>query len=453
MHNIKKRKTLDFIFSDKHKNYIRNCRGNTYNIAEGAVRAGKTVDNVFAFANDIMRSSQRIHLATGSTVGNAKLNIGDCNGFGLESIFRGQCNWSKYKNNEALIIKGASTGFKEKIVVFAGGAKADSYKRIRGNTYEKVISTEVNLHHKDSIKEMIARTLVSKERRFFWDLNPDHPKHWIYEDYIDRFLDLQKRGEFPSGINYEHFTIRDNNTLTPERVLEIESEYDSNSIWYKRDILGLRVIAEGLIYRSFADSPDDFTVSECNNLMSINIGVDFGGDKSKHAFVASGITKGFRNLVVLDSVRVEPGSPEDLNRDFIDFVRKILNCYGFISSIKADNVESVLIRGMNNALAREGFRLVVELARKSSVIGRIRAVNSLIAQGRFFVVKGSDSLVEALCMASWDPKRLEDSRLDDFSSDIDTLDAFEYSFEDFIGRLLPTSDGLGNEIKLRNIFG
>ena len=43
---ITKKKTIPFNFSDKHKNYIRNCVRNTFNFAEGAVRAGKTVDNV-----------------------------------------------------------------------------------------------------------------------------------------------------------------------------------------------------------------------------------------------------------------------------------------------------------------------------------------------------------------------------------------------------------------------
>ena len=123
------KKTINFNFSEKHINYIKNCLDNTYNIAEG-----KTVDNIFAFATELMLTEDRIHLATGSTVANAKLNLGDANGFGLEFIFRGQCKWSKYKDNEALIIKGPFTKNKEKIVIFAGGAKADSYKKIRGNS-------------------------------------------------------------------------------------------------------------------------------------------------------------------------------------------------------------------------------------------------------------------------------------------------------------------------------
>ena len=44
-----KKKTILYRFSEKHKEYIRRCRECSYNVAEGAVRAGKTVDNVFAF--------------------------------------------------------------------------------------------------------------------------------------------------------------------------------------------------------------------------------------------------------------------------------------------------------------------------------------------------------------------------------------------------------------------
>ena len=74
------------------------------------MRAGKTIDNVYAFAHEIKTTPDRIHLATGSTQANAKLNIGDANGYGLEWIFRGQCHWGKYKGNEALYIKGPDTG-------------------------------------------------------------------------------------------------------------------------------------------------------------------------------------------------------------------------------------------------------------------------------------------------------------------------------------------------------
>ena len=43
----------------------------------------------------------------------------------------------------------------------------------------------------------------------------------------------------------------------------------------------------------------------------------------------------------------------------------------------------------------------------------------------------------ALCGALWNPKNLtSDERLDDGTSDIDSLDAFEYTFERDISRFI-----------------
>lgn len=228
----------------KHKEYMHKGIKATISVAEGAVRAGKTVDNVAMFAKMLELGVQdKIHLASGSTSANAKLNIGDCNGFGLEYIFRGRCKWSKYKGNECLRIKTAN---REYIVIFVGGSKADSFKKIRGNSYGMWIATEINLHHDSFIKDAFNRQIASKTRRVFWDLNPSSPANFIYKDYIDKFEET-----YGERYNYEHFTIRDNATITEERIRDIESQYDKNSVWYRRDILGERCNAEGLVYPMF----------------------------------------------------------------------------------------------------------------------------------------------------------------------------------------------------------
>lgn len=429
---VKKSKTIDFKFSPKHINYIRDCKDNTYNIAEGAVRAGKTVDNVFAFAHEIMRTPDRIHLATGSTVANAKLNIGDCNGFGLEYIFRGQCRWSKYKDNEALIIKGVSTGYRTRIVIFAGAAKADSFKKIRGNSYGMWIATEINLHHLDTIREAFNRTAAAKHRKFFWDLNPSAPNHFIYADFIDKYKNMVDDGVEFGGYNYKHFTIDDNITISDDRRREIKLQYDPNSVWYKRDILGLRVVAEGLIYKQFADDPLKYKTDDVSNLMQIQVGIDFGGNKSKHAFVATGFTADFKNVIILASRRYEPDSPETLNRQAIDFIKYISKKYGAVDLIFADSAERVLIKGMQRALLDDGIDIKVKNSIKNEIVDRIRLVNLLVATGRFFYTDDCESLVEALSTAVYEDDKMVDTRLDDGTSDIDTLDAFEYSIEKYI---------------------
>lgn len=261
-----KRKTISAAFGAKHKEYIRAAVSNTVSVAEGAVRAGKTIDNITAFAYMIDQGvPDRLHLVTGATVGTAKLNIGDANGYGLEYIFRGRCKWGKYKDNEALFITSKGRQY---VVIFVGGAKADSYKRIRGNSYGMWLATEVNLHHKDTIKEAFNRQLAAQVRRVYWDLNPINPSNWIYKDYIDRFPEM-----FPGSYNYEHFTIFDNVSIAPERIEEIKLQYVPGSIWYRRDIEGERCVAEGLVYPMYEEALEEpYTGKRLDYVISIDYG-------------------------------------------------------------------------------------------------------------------------------------------------------------------------------------
>lgn len=453
MKQIRRKNTLTYKFSQKHKDYIRKCSECEFNVAEGAVRAGKTVDNIFAFAHELKTTPDCIHLATGSTVGNAKLNIGVCNGLGLENIFRGQCKWGKFKDNEALFIKGPDTKGVEKIVIFAGAAKEDSYKRIRGNSYGMWIATEINLHHANTIKEANNRLLAAKHLKIFWDLNPDNPKHPIYVDFIDKYKHLSEIGEFPGGYNYMHCTIYDNLTISKERLEAIESRYDKNSIWYMRDIKGMRVIAEGLIYRRFADDIStkqySFRISDKpKDIMEIILGIDFGGSGSAHAFTATAITRGFQGVYVLASERIPckdaSGNqieidPEMLGQMFVNFCQRILSKYGYITNVYADSAEQTLIAGIRQSLRKNGIGWIrVENALKSQINDRISATSILMAQRRFFYIdKECASLESALCQAVWDPnEKTKNVRLDDGSTDIDSLDSFEYTFERYISKLI-----------------
>jgi len=114
-------------------------------VAEGSVRAGKTIDNCIIACAYLETCPDKIHLATGSTIANAKMNIGYANGFGLECLFKGRCRWGKFKDNEALFIN-TKTG--EKVVIFAGGGKADSYKKILGKTNKNCPDIPLPVYHR-----------------------------------------------------------------------------------------------------------------------------------------------------------------------------------------------------------------------------------------------------------------------------------------------------------------
>lgn len=424
-------KRLHPVWGEKHRAYMSRAKKATIAVAEGAVRAGKTIDNVAVFAWHIEHGTpDRIHLATGSTAANAKLNLGDCNGFGLEHIFRGRCHWTKYKGNDALAIKSHG---REYIVIFAGGGKADSYKKIRGNSYGMWIATEINLHHEDTIKEAFNRQLAAKNRHIYWDMNPSAPNAWIYSEYVDRLDEL-----FGDGACYEHFTIRDNATITPERLAEIERQYTPGSVWRKRDIDGLRCNAEGLIYRNFADAVvggiNPYMIEENPNFERLTrfdkvvVGVDFGGNGSKHAFVATGFHG--RTVVAMLSERPEPGSVTQLEDGFISFVRKTREICKRLDYVCADSAEQVLIAQLRIALQKAGIDVPIFNAKKIEINDRIRLTDMLMSTGRFFYASGANTVRDALSSCVWSGKHPGiDERLDDGTTDIDTCDAFEYTIE------------------------
>jgi len=424
-----------YIFGEKHRDYMRRARLCTVNVAEGAVRAGKTVDNVFVFAAELERSADKFHLASGSTLANAKLNLGDCNGLGLENLFRGRCKWGRYRDNECLTVRTAAG---EKVIIFAGGKNADAYKRIRGNSYGMWIATEINLHADSFIREAFNRQLAAQCRKVFWDLNPSSPGSFIYRDYIDPYAASEEKDFF----NYARFTIRDNPLITPQRLREIEAQYDKCSVWYRRDILGERCAAEGVIYRAFADDRARFTVDSVNpgEMDFINIGVDFGGNRSKTTFAAAaflGMRAGGRICMVGDHA-VEGGkgaidSPR-INREMKDFLTSLRRDFPGvpIRYIFCDSEAQYLTNGLRRSLA--GWGVTVSDCAKKRITDRITFVNSMLAQGRFALLARCQLLADGMAFAQWDPSG-EDKRLDNFTSDIDILDAMEYAVERYMDKM------------------
>lgn len=128
----------------------------------------------------------------------------------------------------------------------------------------------------------------------------------------------------------------------------------------------------------------------------------------------------------------------------MDFVRRCKSKYK-ITDMYCDSAEQVLIKGIKGALAREKIPINVHNARKGAIIDRIRFTCLMMAAGRFFVVKNCKHLIEAFSGAVWDGKKLDDTRLDDGSVNIDSLDAFEYSIEPYMKRILQLYFGSGRE--------
>ena len=389
-------------------------------------------------------------MASGSTLANAKLNIGECNGYGLEHQFKGRCKWGKFKDNEALFVN-TKTG--QKIVIFVGGGKADSYKKILGNSYGLWIATEINEHYDadDSktsfIKVAFARQLASDNPKWFWDLNPGNPNDTIYSEYLDLW---QEKGLL-GGYNYQHFTIFDNAAITEQRKKEIISQYNPSSIWYQRDILGKRVVAEGLIYCEFKDyhiikMQDWNAIDEKGNyannirksLKFITVGVDFGGNISAHSFNATGFTNQFRKFGTIKQKRIAKRiDDKELTEEFIKFIKELKEEYPNVNiiDIRCDSAEQTLIAGFERALRENNIGIPINNAIKGEILNRIRFYCKMFSTNKYFVLECCNDLIMAFKTAVWE-KDKNDVRLDDGKQDVDSLDAQEYSTEPYQGVLV-----------------
>ena len=131
-----------------------------------------------------------------------------------------------------------------------------------------------------------------------------------------------------------------------------------------------------------------------------------------------------------------------LDELFCDFVQEVIDKYGVIAksgnyveycnveSVYYDNAETVLGNSIRNAVEKRFPWITVRKARKTAIIDRIRCTVRLMGAGRFWITDDCKSLQAAFSDAVWNKDVTDkDERLDDGSTDIDSLDAFEYTIE------------------------
>ena len=331
-----------------------------------------------------------------------------------------------------------------------GAEKVSQVAKIQGASIKYCYGDEIAKWNKE-VFQMLKSRLDKTYSCFDGACNPEHPTHWLKEfiDNVELDIYLQK------------YTIFDNPFLDPEFVKQLCKEYEG-TIYYDRLILGLWKRADGAIYKRFADNPESFRceiVDEFSpdseykqfrkeDITSIEIGLDFGGNQSGHSFVARGYTDDYRDVIALKSRRVmakdenEDIDSNRLNELFCEFIREVIEQYSVcvkrgdyvqycnVESVFWDNAETVLGNSIRNAVEKEFPWIAVKPAKKRPINDRIRCTVKLMGAGRFFITKDCESLKTAFSDAVWDKEAVgKDERLDDGSTDIDSLDAFEYTIE------------------------
>ncbi len=395
----------------KHKKLKR------INLLEGSVRSGKTWISLILWAVWVAtQPKDACFLMAAKT-----LTALERNNLNLLAALVGDDNFKFSVASKKATLFGRT-------VYLEGASDARAESKIRGLTLKGAYLDELTLFDEDFFIMLLSR-LSEPDAKLFATTNPDSPNHWLMTNYIQR------------GDNGEldflriKFLIDDNPHLTDEYIKSLKNEY--TGVFYERFINGDWVAAEGVVYPEFANNPKSYIKEEADEEISFaTIGVDFGGNKSAHAFVCLGFTKGFKKCIVLDEFYLkEQISPERLCREFVDFCRRQKEKYNILEAC-CDSAETTLICGLKNAAMREHLLIDIKKAKKTKIIDRIRFFNSMISQKRFAILQKCVNVKEALCTAVWDETKPDDVRLDNGYLNVDSLDALEYAAEPYMREML-----------------
>ena len=201
----------------------------------GAKRTGKTVINNDIFLRELRRVrkiadklkiKEPMYILAGVSSKTIQNNV-------LQEIY------NRYQLDIKFDKHNSFTLFGVKVVQAFTGTIA-GLGGIRGMTAFGAYINEASLANETVFKEIISRCSGDGARIVF-DTNPDNPEHWLKKDYID--------SKSENIISY-HFEL-DDNTFLSERYIKNIKESTPSGMFYDRDIKGLWVTGEGVVYSDF----------------------------------------------------------------------------------------------------------------------------------------------------------------------------------------------------------
>ena len=398
---------------------FRDGANHRWNIKTGATRSGKTwMDIAYVIPQRILsvKGKPGLTVLLGNTKGTLQRNVIEP----MQEIFGSKRVGSIRSDNTAEI-------FGERVHCL-GADNKKHVDRLRGSSIKYCYGDEIVTWNPE-VFDMLKSRLDKPYSIFDGTCNPEGPQHW-FKKFLDSDADIYQQA----------YTIEDNPFLPPSFVQALKQEY-AGTVLYQRYILGLWVAAEGAIYTPWCDDADRFTKkAERQDIVRSIIGVDFGGNGSASAFVCIGVLRGYSGVAVLrEYYHKGVTTPTTQEADFVRFAKECAEDYG-CREVYCDSAEQTLIAGFRAAALKAGLFVDIKNARKGEIIDRIRFTLRLMGRGAFFVDPGCTHLREALTSAVYDSKHItEDKRLDDGSTNIDSLDAMEYACEPVMDTIISVS--------------
>ena len=344
----------------------------------GAKRSGKTVLNNMVFMNEIARVRETadrlnidepMYILAGTSSTSIQNNI-------IQELYNMFDIEPKYDKHGAFTLCGVKV-----VQVYTGSISG--LKRARGFTAFGAYVNEASLANEQVFKEIISRC-SGEGARIVWD-------------YINSGDDM---------IIDFHFKL-DDNTFMSDRYRENIKNATPAGVFYDRDILGLWVTGEGVVYRDFSENMFVDNVPE--DITKVYAGVDWGYEHFGSIVVIGETSDGSVYLL-------EEHAHQYKEIDFwVDLAKNIKKRYGNIT-FWADSARPEHVARFQ----REQLRT---FNANKAVLSGIEEVAKLMKTGRFFVVSNKVSkFKDEVYQYIWNEKTGEPVKEND-----DVLDAVRYA--------------------------
>ena len=365
-------------------------------ILTGAVRSGKTFIDNLLFLYELKRVKRQAdlegekhpqYILAGASSGSIYNNIiaSISNDFGIE------LNPDKH-NHYHLFGVDITPVYTKSISGLAGA---------RGFTAYGAYVNEASLANERVFSEILSRCSKAGSH-VIADTNPDAPTHWLKTDYIDNKDPKNKTLVFT-------FTMDENTFLAPDYVKQKKAQTPTG-MFYDREILGLWVSGDGLVYRDFDKQRMVIPKAKLPHIVKYYCGVDWGFDHKGVITVWGDDAKG--NIYLIE----EYTSQFKYISYWVTVAKKIQEKYGrvitfWVDSARPDNYSEFLRAGIN---ARN--------ADKARMAG-VERVAEYMKQGKFFAVKeGMNQFLNEVYQYVWDENTGEPKKEHD-----DVMDSMRYA--------------------------
>lgn len=365
-------------------------------INHGAKRTGKTILNNDLFLYELRRVRKIAnelniplpqYILAGADLGAIQRNV-------LNELTNKYDIEFKFDKHNRFILFGVQ-------VCCFGHSKINDLGRIRGMTAFGAYINEGTVANEEVFNEIKTRC-SGEGARILIDTNPDQPEHWLKVNFIDK-----ADGKVIQAYHYE----LDDNTFLSERYRDNIKASTPTGMFYDRDIKGLWVSAEGIVYKDFRKDIHYIKQSDLKNIKFVKYfaGVDWGYEHYGAIVVIGKDDKG--NLYLIKEYSKQY---EEIDY-WVKIAKEIKEDYGniifYCDSARPEHVQR---------FKREGLR--AKNANKAVLSGIEVVAKGFKTKTLFIVEDNVDLFKKEIFMYAWNKKTGEPIKLWD-----DVLDALRYA--------------------------